>query len=730
MDLVKGLNESQKAAVLQTEGPVLILAGAGSGKTRVITHRIAHLIHDKQVHPLEICAVTFTNKAAAEMRDRVREMVTFPVESMMIKTFHSLCLYILRCHPEEADCAPGFTIYDTSLQESLLKEILKEMEIDTKEVKPAYIANRISSAKDASIGPDEYEASNKYSFDGKAIAEIYQIYERKKKERNALDFSDLIFRVVHLLRKNKEIKEKYNQRWRYLMIDEYQDTNKIQYELTRLLTSEEQNLCVVGDDDQSIYSWRGADIRNILDFEKDFPNTFTVKLEENYRSSKNIINAAAQVISYNQSRKNKTLFTNHPEGEKISIQRYVNENEEALAVLDAIKSYYRETGSYRSFAIFYRTNAQSRYFEDAIRAQSIPYKIYGGFRFYDRAEIKDLIAYLCVITNPLDSTSLLRIINTPGRGIGDTSVEKIKVHALDKGVSIFEALDLQDLKLRKQTLKKVRELYNTFYDLIETNEQRKEKLSKIAEKVITLFGIEEAFEKDGSAEAIGKLENVREFINAIVEYEEKSGEPSLEEYLNQISLITSEENNTSTNDNYLTLMTVHNSKGLEFDYVFLAGMEEGTFPHSMSLEDPGGVEEERRLCYVAITRAKKKLSISHCETNRKYGMVDYRDPSRFLDEIPEEYVSKETSFPKFKRQPSFAPRAGNYRKNTNTQAKQKSVSKDGSSQIRKGTKVKHKTYGVGKVLEVSGSGDNVKVKVAFGMSQKNFLLQYTPLEVL
>lgn len=727
MDFLSGLNESQKNAVLHTEGPVLILAGAGSGKTRVITHRIAHLIETEKAHPLEICAVTFTNKAAAEMRDRVRQMISFPVESMMIKTFHSLCLYILRCHPEEAGCQPGFTVYDSALQESLLKEILKEMKIDIKETKPSFVANRISSAKDAFIGPDDYSSHYKYAHDKKEMAAIYQEYEKRKQQRNAFDFSDLIFRTVLLFKKHRQILQKYNDRWKYLMVDEYQDTNHIQYRLTTMLCGENRNLCVVGDDDQSIYSWRGADINNILNFEKDNPNTFTVKLEENYRSTKNIIDAAANVIRNNRSRKDKTIFTNQEPGEKIYLQRYVNENEEANAVLEKISSYYSQTKTYRSFAIFYRTNAQSRYFEDVIRSKNIPYKIYGGFRFYDRAEIKDLMAYLAVIVNPLDSTSLLRIINTPGRGIGDTSVEKIKAHALDKGISLFECLASDALQLRKQTLKKVKELEHNFSELIEANDKRKINPSEIAEKVITQMGIEEAFDKDGSVEAISKLENIREFVNAIAEYEEKNDEPSLEEYLNQISLITSEDNNRSMADDYLTLMTVHNSKGLEFDYVFLAGMEEGTFPHNMSLNDPGGVEEERRLCYVAITRARKALHISHCETNRKYGMVDYRDPSRFLAEIPEDFLENEWIHSAYRKRPKSAPRAGKF----DHKAKpQKSKTHPAGDKIQKGSRVKHKTYGVGKVVDVKGSGDNQKVTIKFGYSEKKFLLQYTPLEVI
>ena len=730
---MQGLNEAQKDAVLRVKGPVLILAGAGSGKTRVITHRVAHLVREEKVHPLQICALTFTNKAAAEMRDRLQGLLGSDANMVMMKTFHSLCLYILRVEAEHTDRKSGFTVYDTALQESLLKECMKELGADLKDMKPSFVANRINSAKDDFLSPEQFFHAHRYEPRRELLFDIYELYEAKKKERNAVDFGDLIYKTVHLFLDKPEVLQKYNHRWKYLMVDEYQDTNKIQYELTKLLSGEDKNLCVVGDDDQSIYSWRGADIRNILNFEKDFPDTYVVKLEENYRSTRNIITAAASVIANNSNRKDKTLYTKKEEGERISLKQYLNEAEEAFAHVKEIKKLYAKTGKYSGMAIFYRTNAQSRYFEEEIRKASIPYKIFGGFRFYDRAEIKDLVAYLSVLVNPLDSTSLLRVINTPPRGIGQKSIDSMIEISIHEGVSLFETLNSDKLELRKNTLTKVKELYQKLLSLMELLESPDVRPSEVVENTITVLGIEEFYKQEGSDESISRLENIQEFLNAIEEYEENTESPSLSEYLEDISLLTSEQEKPELND-YLTLMTVHNSKGLEFDYVFLSGMEEGTFPHQMSIEE-GNIEEERRLCYVAITRARQKLYISYCETSRKYGMVDYRDPSRFLAEIPEEYLDRSFASKSGSRvairKPEFVPRARdsfsskpfptNNKANTN-------VSNSGG--IQKGSKVRHKIYGEGVVLEVSGSGDNRKVKVAFGHAQKNFLLQYTPLELI
>lgn len=733
MDILDGLNEPQKEAVLQTEGPVLILAGAGSGKTRVITHRVAHLILEKKIHPLQICAVTFTNKAAAEMRERLEKLVPRESRYVTMKTFHSLCLQILRSHPELCQRKSGFTVYDTDLQESVVKETIKELSLDIKTFKPSQVANRLNSIKDSQFNPEEFILNNKRDLDRKQILEIYQSYEKKKVERNAVDFSDLIFLTVKVFREHPELVEKYNSRWKYIMVDEYQDTNKMQYELTKFLAGPTQNICVVGDDDQSIYSWRGADIRNILDFEKDYPNTFTVKLEQNYRSTSNIIQAASSVISNNKARKKKNIFSTQEKGSKICLVSYMSEQEEAKGVFEEVRKIYRNEKSYRKIAIFYRTNAQSRYFEEVMRTNNIPYKIFGGFRFFDRTEIKDLVAYLSVVVNPLDSTSLLRIINSPPRGIGDTTIEKLLSLSVERGESFLEVLSDPPEDLRKNTLRNVKELYTKFQELIEMNEKGEFPPSHIVHKVITDMQIDLHYRQEGSEESINRIENMSEFVNAVQEYETSSEEPSLAEYLGNISLITSEENNPELQD-YITLMTVHNSKGLEFDYVFLTGMEEGTFPHAFSMESTHGLEEERRLAYVAITRAKKKLYISHNEATRKYGMLDFRSPSRFLNEIPEELIAnsyqEEDYSPKAKpvAKPSAPPAAAN-RIDNPTLDEQKRSSTD-TGELKVGSFVKHKTYGVGKITEMSGKGDNVKVKIAFGMVVKSFLLSYTTLELI
>ncbi|HMV44464.1 MAG TPA: 3'-5' exonuclease [Leptospiraceae bacterium] len=723
--LLEKLNEEQKKAVLQTEGPVLILAGAGSGKTRVITHRIAHLILDKGVSPYSICALTFTNKAAAEMKERVIQLIPNSYHGISVKTFHSLCLTLLRSNADLADLKPGFTVYDTSLQESLLKDIIKSMNLDTKVFIPSQIANRISHAKDSMILPDEFGIDHRKDFYMDHVKEIYKKYEDRKKINNAVDFGDLILKTVLLFKNEPSVIRKYNLIWKYIMIDEYQDTNKIQYELTKLLAGDHKNICVVGDDDQSIYSWRGADIRNILFFEKDFPDTFTVKLEENYRSFSNIIQAASSVIQNNSERKDKKIFSNKPPGDKIRLTQFYSEHEEANAIVKQIQKMYKEEKSYTKFVIFYRTNAQSRYFEESLRSASIPYKIFGGFRFFDRMEIKDVIAYLSVIVNPGDDVSLLRIINSPPRGIGDTSLERIKDYGLSKGKSLLDSLNDDIPDIRKATYKKMKELYNRFHDLIDLYKNG-ESPSKILIHMLESMGIHEHYQNEDSLESSDRLENIEQFVNAIKEYEENVENPSLSEYLNDIVLLTSEEEKKDLSD-YVTLMTVHNSKGLEFDYVFLTGMEEGTFPHRMSMESESEIEEERRLCYVAITRAKVKLFISHASFTRKFGMVEDRIPSRFLKEIPVELFENSKTTEEFKYSPDYSPRAGDRKSNQDLDTKQRSISTNGNS-FRVGDRVKHKDYGVGKIMDISGSGDNLKVKIAFGYVHKNFLLAYTKLE--
>lgn len=725
MDFTIGLNEEQKKAILQTEGPVLIFAGAGSGKTRVITHRIAHLIDNLENFPESICAVTFTNKAAEEMRERVNHLLPGGIGSrVIIKTFHSLCLTILRREAKHFGFLSGFTIYDTSLQESLIKEVMKDLKMDIKQLKPSAVAHAISRSKDAMISHTKYLDHYEKDFFSEKVDLVFSEYEKRKEQRQALDFGDLIFRTVELFKTNKKILNQYNNRFNYLMVDEYQDTNKAQYELVKYLSGEKENLCVVGDDDQSIYSWRGADITNILSFNKDYPSAYIVKLEENYRSTPTILGAAASLISNNTNRSDKTIFTNNPDGNKVGLFSYENEAEESESIIKKIIASKKENKKYSDHAIFYRTNAQSRYFEEALRRHSIPYKIFGGFRFFDRKEIKDIIAYLNTIVNPLDSTSLMRIINTPSRGIGDTTLEKMNRLSLEEGISLFEVIDRTIPGMKKGAVVKVQELKKILSDLQDKHEKKKLP-SEIAYELIERSGMREDMENEGTEESISRLENLNEFVNSVKDYEQKTEDPSLEEFLNQISLLTSEEDTANLED-YVVLMTVHNSKGLEFDSVFICGMEEGTFPHSLSMESDIGAEEERRLAYVAITRAKRRLDISFCRFTRKFGNVEPRIRSRFIEEIPEQFFEQSGEKKQYGvRKPSMAPIP---RRFPSDDSKVDVNKKNGA--LQPGLHIRHKVYGEGIITKVSGNGENEKVEVKFGNLEKKFLIAYTPLEIL
>ncbi|MBM9545684.1 UvrD-helicase domain-containing protein [Leptospira sp. 201903074] len=726
MELV-GLNSEQKRAVESVDGPLLILAGAGSGKTRVITYRIANLILNHKVYPNQILAVTFTNKAAEEMRIRCRSLLPEGNSEPFVRTFHSLCLYLLRREGKVLGLGNNFTVYDSDMQESLIKEILKSKDMDTKEFRPSSLANTFSGAKDSFMTAEEYakkKADDSYT---KTIASVFLEYEKRKDLRNALDFGDLILKTVILFRDFPVILEKYQRLWKYIMVDEYQDTNKIQYHLVQSLSSFHKNLCVVGDDDQSIYSWRGADISNILNFKKDYPDAVVVKLEENYRSTKTIIETAAALIANNKQRTNKTLRTENPMGDKIKLTSYQNELEEAEGIVQKIQSGVRRGQKYSNFAVFYRTNSQSRYFEEALRKKAIPYKIFGGFRFFDRKEVKDLIAYLSVVVNPVDSTSLLRIINSPPRGIGDTTVSRLLSHSVNEGLSLFECLGKAVPEIKKGTSQKLSSLYRMFESAME--DLGKKTPSEIAYDVLEHSGYREFLENEGTEDSFSRLSNLNEFVNALKEFEENNPEATLEEYLGNISLITSEDNTKDLPD-YVILMTVHNAKGLEFHHVFMAGMEEGTFPHFLSIDSADGLEEERRLAYVAITRARKNLEISFSRFTRKFGEIEARLPSQFLEELPSEFVEGEFTENRYGvRRPEFTPRAERFQK---SEEKFETVlAKTGDGNFQVGTKVRHKVYGEGRILTISGSGDNRKVEVRFGSHlDKKFLLAYTPLEII
>ncbi|GBF49031.1 ATP-dependent DNA helicase [Leptospira ryugenii] len=721
------LNAEQEKAVISIAGPVLILAGAGSGKTRVITHRISHLIQNIGIRASRILAVTFTNKAAEEMRERCRHLLGAN-EEPFIKTFHSLCLYILRREGKHLGLGSHFTVYDSEMQESLIKEILKRRELDTKEFKPSHFANLFSKAKDSFQTAEDYAKKNDKDEYESIVSQVFLEYEKTKADRNAVDFGDLILQCVLLFRKFPLILERYQDQWQYIMVDEYQDTNKIQYHLIQLLAQKHKNLCVVGDDDQSIYSWRGADISNILNFHKDYPEALIVKLEENYRSTQTIIQTAAKIISNNKQRTNKTLFTNNEIGDKIRITSFQNETEEAAGILNKILSLKKSQNKFSDFAIFYRTNSQSRAFEEIFRKKGIPYKIFGGFRFFDRKEVKDLIAYLSVIVNPIDSTSLLRIINTPPRGIGDTTINHLQNHSIENGISLLECLKISIPEIKRGTAKKLLDLSKMFEHFISEHE-KKILPSELTYEVLERSGYREYLENEGTEESFSRLENLNEFVNALRDFEESNEEARLEEYLANISLITSEEDTKELAD-YVILMTVHNAKGLEFKNVFLSGMEEGTFPHFLASERDEDIEEERRLCYVAVTRARERLEISLSRFTRKFGEVEARFPSRFLQEMPKENViGDHIELLYGQRLPESMPKA-KYAP-VQMSKEESTISASEPQKIKVGIQVKHKVYGLGKVVEKSGTGDNTKVTVRFGAHvEKKFLLAYTPLEIV
>ena len=723
IDYTLGLNPEQKRAVETTEGPVLILAGAGSGKTRVITHRISHLVENCKVDPFRVLAVTFTNKAALEMKHRIEMLVPEHYRNLLIRTFHSLCLYILRREYKEVGLEKNFTVYDTEMSEQLIKEILKEMGMDLKVFKPANILSAISRSKDNLISLEEFVKEWSGDEYEKTIAKVYQVYEHLKEKRNALDFGDLITRTVKYFRERERLRNKYSSLWNYIMVDEYQDTNKAQYELIQLLSKNHGNLCVVGDDDQSIYSWRGALVENILNFANDHTGCTIIKLEENYRSSGNIIETASNLIQFNKYRSNKTIFTANAKGDLIQLKEFENELEESESVIKEILKLKSEKKlAWTDFAVFYRTNAQSRYFEESLRKKNIPYRIFGGVRFYDRKEIKDLIAYLQVLVNPLDSTSLKRILNEPPRGIGEATEDKLMAQSLDEGISLFETLERPFNGIKPNVQKKIKDLHSLF-SILQKKLEEKEKPSLLAYAILEQSGMRSDLEKEMSEESVSRLENLNEFINSLIDYENANPDASLEEYLNSIALITSGEENANVVD-YVTLMTIHNSKGLEFTNVFLAGLEEGTFPHMMSMDSDGGLEEERRLCYVAITRAKERLFMSFNRVTRKFGNIEHRMPSRFIEELPTATVAFQ-SVERGEREPSHSPLAKFSGKSEKFEEPKSLLGKDF---WREGQKVRHKTYGIGKILVIEGKGDNTKATILFGNVSKKFLLAYTPLD--
>lgn len=630
MKYLENLNDKQREAAMYTEGALLILAGAGSGKTSTMTRRIAYLVDEKGVSPYNILAVTFTNKAAREMEERVEEILGSN-SRMWIMTFHAACLRMLRMDGDRLGYTNSFAVYDPVDQKSIVKNLLKEYEIDEKKFTPNSILSNISKAKEQEIGPREFE-ENAGDFKDETVAKVYRGYERILSRNNAMDFDDLILNAVRLLKENPDVLEKYQERFRYIMVDEYQDTNQLQYKLISLLAKKYGNICVVGDDDQCIYQWRGADIRNILNFEKEFPKAKVVKLEQNYRSTANILEAAHSVISNNKQRKRKKLWTDASQGEKIQYHRLESDYREAGYIAQEIGYMVQQGENYRDFAILYRTNAQSRNFEDSLAQRRIPYRVIGGLRYYDRMEIKDMIAYMRLVANPMDDIAFDRVVNSPKRGIGKATMDKIKSVANYCEKSIFQYVESEAIA---DTLSgKASRGMNEFLEIIREYSEEKENLrvSDIYEGLLIKSGYLKALEDQRTAEADGRIENLMEFKSVIYEFENRDSKLELDEFLEKLALLSDVDNHDSE-ANAVTLMTMHSAKGLEFPYVFMPGMEDGLFPSWRSRDSISQMEEERRLCYVGMTRAKRRLWMTSAESRLLYGKVNATRESEFMREI-------------------------------------------------------------------------------------------------
>ena len=654
MNIYDTLNEQQKQGVFTTEGPVLILAGAGSGKTRVLTHRVVYLIEEQGVNPYHIMAITFTNKAAGEMRERIDDMVGYGSESIWVATFHSTCVRILRRYIDRLGYDTNFTIYDADDQKTLMKDICKRLEIDTKIHKEKTFLNVISSAKDELIDPIEFETRAAGDYNKRRQAEVYKEYQRVLKQNNALDFDDLLFKTVELFKLDKEILASYQERFRYIMVDEYQDTNTAQFELIRLLASKYKNLCVVGDDDQSIYKFRGANIYNILNFEKHFPDATVIKLEQNYRSTQNILDAANHVIANNVGRKDKALWTDNGKGEKIAFEQLESGYEEADYIArDIARKVRNGEYMYKDCAILYRTNAQSRLFEEKFIVSNIPYKIVGGVNFYSRKEIKDLLAYLKTIDNGRDDLTVKRIINVPKRGIGAASINKVTNYAIEQGLDFYTALRMAgDIPGLGKAAEKIRP-FVLFIQSMRAKLENGYSLQQLLLDIIETTGYVEELEAEGTDEAQSRIENIDELISKISAYEEGEENPTLSGFLEEVALVA-DIDSLDENSDYVVLMTLHSAKGLEFPNVYLAGMEDGLFPSYMSITSDDAtneLEEERRLAYVGITRAKEHLTITAARSRMVRGETQFNRVSRFVKEIPRELLGGEIYEPKASEEP-------------------------------------------------------------------------------
>ena len=766
-DLLNGLNDRQKEAVEYLDGPLLILAGAGSGKTRVLTYKIAYLLEKKIVKPWEILAITFTNKAAKEMKERVEGLVGAEAQDMWLGTFHSVCVRILKREIELLGYSRDFNIFDEIDKDKVIKEVMKKLNIDDKIYPTGLIKAEISKAKEVMKDDKQYAKDAQGDFRKEEIAKVYTMYQQTLRTNNSIDFDDIIMLTVQLFLEHPDRLAYYQEKYKYVLVDEYQDTNKTQFLLISLLTAGTGNICVVGDESQSIYGFRGADITNILNFEKEFPSAKIIKLEENYRSTKNILNAANEVIKNNSSKIDKVLWTQNKEGEKINYKTLNNEYEEVEYVVETIDDLCRkENKKYSDFAVLFRTNAQARVLEEVFMRTGTPYKLIGGIKFYARKEIKDIISYLKLINNKNDNIALKRIINEPKRGIGDTALDKLDNMAQEKGMSIFELI--QD----NMNLAGLRSAGNIilFRDMMNDLIANKEtfKVSDLIKRVLKISGYEDMLNAEGTKETEIRFENLMEFIGVAIEFENENAENTLEDFLDSIALV-SDVDNLDESTEAVTLMTMHSAKGLEFDDVFLVGMEEGLFPSKRSIEEDASTEEERRLCYVAITRAKDQLFLTNTKKRTLYGSTSFSLPSRFIDEIPDNLLTEDSVENKesrgIRRQSSFLddeykrvetylsnrdrvqttrgtikpqnkPKVGisveSFLKNLGgaTAAPQKQM-QPGEMKYKVGMEVKHKKFGVGTIQNIEPEGDDFKLEIMFENSGfKRLMANFTPLEII
>nr|WP_174616510.1 DNA helicase PcrA [Virgibacillus ihumii] len=729
-NLLKGLNHEQREAVKHTEGPLLIMAGAGSGKTRVLTHRIAYLLGEKDVPPRNVLAITFTNKAAREMKERVRGLVGPGSEQIWVSTFHSMCVRILRRDIDRIGYSSNFTILDSSDQLSVIKQTLKDLNIDPKKFEPRAMLGAISSAKNELITPEEY-SSKVGDFFERQVSQVYDRYQKTLQKNQSLDFDDLIMQTIHLFKRVPEVLEYYQRRFQYIHVDEYQDTNHAQYYLVKQLASKYENLCVVGDSDQSIYRWRGADIANILSFEKDYPSSRTIFLEQNYRSTKSILDAANTVIKNNTGRKPKNLWTENDEGKNLHYFQGTTEQEEALFITDKIQELTGEEGFSRNdIAILYRTNAQSRAIESTLTKSFIPYQMVGGQKFYERKEIKDLTAYLRLITNPDDDLSFERVVNEPKRGIGKTSIERLRAYTEDQGISFYQAVKEVDFTgVPKKAAKALAE----FGKLIQTLSQQQEFLTAtdMVEAVLQRTGYEHSLKNERTIESQSRLENLEEFMTVTQDFEKTSEDKTLVAFLTDLALIADldkvNDDADADEETKVTLMTLHAAKGLEFPVVFLIGMEENVFPHSRSMFDDEEMEEERRLAYVGITRAEQQLYMTHAKMRTLYGRTNMNPISRFINEIPEELLdgfeqARDTMFGSIGEQPKNKPMKRKAEKMQQTTGAE-------SKTWAPGDKASHKKWGTGTVVRVQGEGEGMELDIAFPAPTgvKRVLAKFAPI---